>query len=283
MKLHHLILGALLASAGLSARAQITTSAFLSADDLAAALLNPASGITINSASFTGVDDAAGFFSSSGVLPFSSGVLLTTGSRSSVEGLNSASDVSVENFAAGDADLDGLSGLFTYDAAVLEIRFTPTQSLIRFQYAFGSEEYNEWVTGTNDVFGFFLNGTNIAKLPDSVTDVAITTVNNGANQDYYFDNESGSLPTQLDGFGGIQQSHLLFAFGAVNPGVENVLRIAIGDVFDGALDSAVFLAGGSLIDTTPVPEPSTYSLFGACALSAIIVLRRRAARMRDRR
>lgn len=97
-------LSALALSAALSAHAQITTSSFVSATDLASALLNPASGITINSASYTGVDDASGFFTSSGVLPFSNGIVLTTGSRSSVEGLNTSAGVSVENFAAGDAD-----------------------------------------------------------------------------------------------------------------------------------------------------------------------------------
>ncbi len=149
-----------------SAHAQITTSAFVSADALAGSLLSGSAGITIHSASYVGVEDASGFFTSTpGLLPFQSGLVLTTGSRSSVEGLNSAGDVSVENFAAGDADLDNLAGVFTYDAAVLEIRFTPTNNVISFQYAFGSEEYNEWVGGANDVFGFFLNGTNIARLP----------------------------------------------------------------------------------------------------------------------
>jgi hypothetical protein len=199
-----------------------------------------------------------------------------------VQGLNTASDVSVENLAVGDADLDALAGLPTFDAAVLEIRFTPTNNLISFQYAFGSEEYNEWITGANDVFGFFLNGTNIAQLPGTSTDVSLNSVNSGANTDYFFDNESGLLPTQLDGFGGINKNFLLYAMGSVNPGVENVLRIAIGDIFDGTLDSAVFLAGGTLIDSTPVPEPSTYSLLGAGVLCAIIWLRRRAAASRAR-
>lgn len=60
----------------------------------------------------------------------------------------------------------------------------------------------------------------------------------------------------------------------MNVGVENVLRISIGDIFDGALDFAVFVAAGSLT-ATPVPEPSTYALGGSLALAGLIALRRR--------
>jgi hypothetical protein len=275
MKKTRFSLSAFALGAALTAQAQINTSAFVSASDLASALLNPSAGITINSASYIGVDDASGFFTSSGVLPFSNGIVLTTGSRSSVEGLNTAANTSVENLAAGDADLDALGGAPSFDAAVLEIRFTPTNNVISFQYAFGSEEYNEWVSGVNDVFGFFLNGTNIAVLPSTTTDVSINSVNNGANPEFYFDNELSVLATQLDGFGGINANYYLHAIGAVNAGVENVLRIAIGDILDGALDSAVFIAGGSLIDSTPVPEPSTYALGGTLALAGLIAIRRR--------
>jgi hypothetical protein len=279
MKLKHLSLGVIALSAGLSAQAQITTSSFVSATSLANSLLGASSGITINSASYIGVNDASGFFTSTaGLLPFNSGIVLTTGSRSSVEGTNTAGDTNVENFASGDAALSALSGLSSYEAAVLEIRFTPTRSLLSFQYAFGSEEYNEWVGFDNDVFGLFLNGTNIAKLPGG-SDAGISTINQGANSAYYYDNELGLLPTQLDGFGGINPGYYLFASGTVNVGVQNVLRIAIGDAGDflqGTLDSALFIAGGSLITTTPVPEPSTYALCGSFVLLGMIWLRRRA-------
>jgi hypothetical protein len=112
-------------------------------------------------------------------------------------------------------------------------------------------------------------------LPSTTTDVSINSVNNGANPEFYFDNELSALATQLDGFGGINPNYYLHAIGAVNAGVENVLRIAIGDILDGALDFAVFIAGGSLIDSTPVPEPSTYALGGTLALVGLIAIRRR--------
>ena len=60
----------------------------------------------------------------------------------------------------------------------------PTTS-VTFRYAFGSEEYNEFVyLGFNDVFGFFVNGENCATVPDptdpeATVPVSIDTVNGG--------------------------------------------------------------------------------------------------------
>ena len=94
-------------------------------------------------------------------------------------------------FSGGDADLDQLAGVSTYDAAVLEFDFIPASDTLTFDYVFGSEEYNEYVCGTvNDAFGFFLSGPgiagpytngaeNIALVPGTTTQVSINTVNNG--------------------------------------------------------------------------------------------------------
>jgi hypothetical protein len=273
MKTLKVSLGVLGTVLGLTAQAQITTTSFVSALDLANSLLSSSSGITINSASYVGANSASGFFTSTGgTLPFTSGIVLTSGSRTTVEGTNTASGTGLNNGLPGDAALTGLlpSGN-TFDASVLEIRFTPTNSIVSFQYVFGSEEYNEYVNSSyNDVFGFFLNGTNVALIPGTSTPVTINNVNNGLNANYYFDNTSGARATQLDGLVGVKTGFFLYAIG-------------IADAGDGVLDSAVFLAGGSFTDAPPpnaVPEPSTYALFGAGALVGMIVLRRRSAARR---
>ena len=56
-----------------------------------------------------------------------------------------------------------------------------------FNYVFASDEYLEYVVwGFNDVFGWFLNGVNIATIPNTnSTPVAIRNVNAGVNPKFF--------------------------------------------------------------------------------------------------
>ena len=75
-----------------------------------------------------------------------------------------------------------IPGFFTNDACVLEFEFScdTEPEGFSFKYVFGSEEYNEYVDTTfNDVFGFFLDGENIALIPGTPTPVSINNVNCG--------------------------------------------------------------------------------------------------------
>ena len=61
---------------------------------------------------------------------------------------------------------------------------------VSFQYIWGSDEYYEYVnTPFNDGFAFFLNGENIAKLPDD-TNVAISSVNFEKNSQLFNGNDA---------------------------------------------------------------------------------------------
>ena len=91
-------------------------------------------------------------------------------------------------------------GASTFDAAVLEFDFVPTTSQVQFNYVFSSEEYNEFVNlGFNDVFGFFVNGTNCALVGEPPVPVSIDTINGGSNASLYIDNTGGQLETEMDG------------------------------------------------------------------------------------
>jgi len=213
---------------------------------------------------------AAGLFSGgTGIIGFESGVLLTSGDVVNVVGPNTSDSAGTDNVVAGDADLDALAGAPTLDAAVLEFTFVPSTTSVMFRYAFGSEEYNEYVyQGFNDVFGFFVNGENCATVPDptnpdETVPVSIDTVNGGnpslpeqdaSNPDLYRNNDledgGGTINTELDGL-----TVVLTCTADVNPGVENHVKLAIADVGDGGYDSAVFLEAGSFSS-----EPVTHTL-----------------------
>jgi hypothetical protein len=232
---------------------------------LANALFAGNPGITVTGVTYTGSANASGSFTGGGdSVGIESGILLTSGDVANVVGPNTASDFTTDNLGLGNGLLESLiPGFQTFDASSLELTFIPQGQTLQFSYVFGSEEYNEFAnTMFNDVFGFFVNGQNFALVPGTTTPVSINNVNNGnpfsvggqpgdlgpgpcVNCAFYRDNAQNGglgLNTQLDGL-----TTVLSFTAPVNPGVENTLFLGIADAGDHALDSAVFIKGGSLV------------------------------------
>ncbi|MCK4800156.1 PKD domain-containing protein [Candidatus Parcubacteria bacterium] len=222
-------------------------------DDLAISLLG--SGVTVNNIQYTGANIAAGKFSGgTGIIGIEQGIILSSGNIGNVVGPNIEDGITTVNGLPGDADLNSLiPGYTTSDASVLNMSFTPTGSVIVFEYVFASDEYNEYANSNyNDVFGFFLNGNNVAYLPGTDIVVSINTINNGSkpfgensqNPEYYINNDisdgGGMLDTEMDGL-----TTVLTVTANVVPHQENTIKIAIADSGDSHLDSNVFIEGGS--------------------------------------
>ena len=150
-------------------------------------LLGNKAGVTVSNVVYKGGDHAIGSFTGgTGIIGFGDGIIMTSGDISGTIGPNSSGSYTGTNDSnnaagAGDTDLDGLiPGYQTYDATILEFDFIPEGNAITFKYVFCSEEYNEWVYSPfNDVFGFFANGVNYAKVAGDA--VSINTINNGDN------------------------------------------------------------------------------------------------------
>lgn len=243
-----------------------------SATELLQCLLGP--GVTVTNATLTAAPMAAGTFNGTlGVIGFDQGIILSSGDINTLTGPNTGDAASTVNAGIGDPDLESLvPGYTTYDAAILEFDFTCSSAQdVVFQYVFGSEEYNEWVdTPFNDVFGFFLNGTNIAVAPAGCSGagspVSINNVNcgnpyvgAGPSCNCYRNNDledgGGSINTELDGL-----TQVFFATGTILPGTNHI-KIAIADCGDQVLDSDVMIRCQSF---TCGGAPIT----GACCLSS---------------
>jgi hypothetical protein len=241
-----LTLGAMLASQAAAYTATTIDGATVNAQTLAQSLLSANSNITINSVSYQGANIASGLFTGgSSIFGIDNGVVLTTGNANTFD--------SNQNGVAGAPILKPLTTGSTADASILTIRFTPVGNQIQFTYAFGSREYPSYVDSQyNDVFGMFVNGTNYALVPNTTTPVAINNINCGdasgagamPNCALFVDNRNGDQGLPLSALGGWTRALTFSA--PVNPGVENELVIAIADVGDESLDSAAFIAGGTL-------------------------------------
>ena len=239
------------------------------------------SGITISNVVYAGASVASGTFTGgvgSGI-GMEAGIILTSGDASYAPGPNSQDAVTGTNYLSGDSDLDSfIPGYSTYDATVLEFDFESAGGDLFFNYVFASDEYNEYTNSSyNDVFGFFVDGVNIALIPGTSTPVSINNVNGGnpygSNSSYpeYYNNndlnDGGAYyDLEYDGFTDIFMAQVL----GLSAGTHHI-KLAIADAGDMQLDSAVFIQAGSFSDepTNPsIPEPSTVLLFSAGIVGA---------------
>lgn len=201
------------------------------------------------------------------------GIVLCSGVISNAIGPNSDDGISADLPIPGDADLSLITGGTTNDATVLEFDFVPNFNTLYIQYVFGSDEYNEYVFAYNDVFAFFLNGTNIAKIPSTNIPVSIDNINLINNPSYYKNNDYGDLYpgpypycTEMDGM-----TKVLVAQASVNKGQTNHIKLAVADALDSALDSFVFIKGESFGGDNPVPV-SNWALFIGIGLILVFAI-----------
>ena len=228
-------------------------------------------GVIISNVTFNGqpgntVTEQAGFFDGENCnVGIDYGVLLATGSIMNAAGPNNQGSASLGGglFGQNDPDLIAISNVANInDAAVLEFDFTAVSDTVLFDFAFGSDEYLEFVnSGFNDVFGFFLSGPgisgpymnnaiNIALVPGTSIPISINSLNADSNATWFVNNGDGFTAPyntdpqyiQYDGF-----TAPITIIGTVVPGETYHMKIAIGDAADTAFDSAVFLSGASFM------------------------------------
>lgn len=277
-------------SAGVLPNPNETVDTSLSAAQLASMLVGP--GVAVSNATFTGGTAAKGSFTFNDptVVGFGQGIVLSSGSAADVVGPNVSDFTSTDFGLPGDPNLDALSGFTTYDAAVLEFDFTPIANQVTFQYTFASDEYPEWVnTSFNDVFAFYVNGTNYATVRQVAGDpnspfvpVAVNNINNGNalypdyapmrpdlfRANYYDPNGPSAIDLEQDGL-----TSVLTFQAPVTPGVSNHMKLAIADASDGIYDSAVFIQAGSLVSNeNPVADLSLTPQSGAAPLIATAIV-----------
>ncbi|MGB1388470.1 MAG: choice-of-anchor L domain-containing protein [Paracoccaceae bacterium] len=245
-----------------------------SAEDMVNAIFGE--GVTIVSASYTGVSHASGIYTDGdtiapGVTPADTGVILSTGKAESITNssgdVNENSGTSTDNETADDSDLNSLADAETYDAAVLEATFVPDGTVLTMQITFSSEEYLEYVgSGYNDAVGIFVNGEK-AELTIGDGDVTINNINDGSNENLYLDNpaDNEAYNTEMDGL-----TVTLTLKAPVVPDAENTIKIAIADGGDSVYDSNLLIAGNS-VQCALVAEDDEVTINGSAEYDVDIV------------
>lgn len=222
----------------------------IDATDLAESIFGP--GVTVQGASYTGDNRSAGLFSQGNSVPNTatpgdSGVILSTGrisnffsnagSNPNIRSNTSTNTQGVNN----DAAFNALVGTRTFDAAWLDVDFTPTGDTLTMRFVFASEEYPEFSNSIyNDAVGVWLNGTP-ATLTVGDGSTSVGNVNQIDNLNLYKDNTGDAFSTEMDGFT-VTMSLTL----QVVPNVVNSIRIGIADLADSSYDSNLLIAADSL-------------------------------------
>jgi autotransporter-associated beta strand protein len=220
--------------------------------EILASLLGDTTGLSNIQITTNGNPLAVGLFQDS-LLNLSSGIVLSTGQADRLVGFNAN-------------DRDNVSTVFNSpgtvangnDAITLEITFDADAvgRQLFLQYVFGSEEFLDFAGNSfNDRLTFELNGVNLAKLnngkPVEVNNLTPSSAPTTFSPDFV-PNLSNANPayyqTVLDGY-----TVPLTIQGNLLPNAKNRLVITIQDIGDSAVDSAVFLSGGSLGVRNPIP------------------------------
>ena len=226
----------------------------IDAMDMAEAIFG--SGIQVVSATYSGDPASAGLYSGAdttipGIAPADSGVILSTGNAADFTNsdgstnTNTAPDTGTDMPGGIDGDplLDGVSGVATFDAALLDVSFIPDGDTLTMRFVFSSEEYLEYIrSGVNDAIGVWVNGT-FVPMTATVSGASVDSINSTTNANLYVDNPADTDPynTEMDGF-----TVVLSLKAPVIPGEINTLRIGIADGGDGTYDSNLLIAADSV-------------------------------------
>jgi gliding motility-associated-like protein len=196
-----------------------------------------------------------------GLTDIKKGLIMTCGKASLIIGPNNSSrkgfpeSISATNLGF-DSDLESVvPGEDFYDLITIEFDITVKNTVLSFNYIFGSEEYPEYERQYNDVFGFFISGPGINGVKNlavtgSNIPVSVKSINSSTNSQFFVSNGDGSNPAkdfylQYDGF-----TKKLTAQTEVVPCGTYHIKLAISDARDNILDSGVLIEEGSFTSTS---------------------------------
>ncbi len=260
-----------------SVQAGLAYNTNISTADIASVLNGP--GLNISNVTVTkGVAGQYGVFAGgASIFGVDGGLFMNTGDVGTLQAPNNNAAYShVTKVIYSDPDLVGISSGAKYDPAIIEFDLLPQGDRLNFVFAFGSDEYPEYVCSRfNDAFGLFVSGpgwsgTRNAAFMPSGDAIAVNNVNAGAagskadgtacnlgNTAYFIDNGNGtgSSSTQLDG----HTKPVTASLAGLTAGQTYHVKLAIADAGDPGYDSGAAFKWLTSTNSTPVDLSLTAS------------------------
>ncbi|NRD19669.1 T9SS type A sorting domain-containing protein [Winogradskyella eckloniae] len=218
---------------------------------------SPVFNITYSTGSSLGTNEPNGigyFTNESDLFPFEEGIVISTGHASSASGPNDSVAIGGTTGWQGDADLEAVTGINSFNATVIEFDFIPIINEINFEFLMASEEYDggDFECQFSDAFAFLLtdaNGvtTNLAVIPGTEIPISVGTIHPEndtcpAENENYFGGYTpyGDPPIAFNG-----RTVVFNAQSEVNIGEPYHIKLVIADAGDAGYDSAVFFNAAS--------------------------------------
>jgi Ca2+-binding RTX toxin-like protein len=234
---------------------ELTINTSATAEDMFNLIFGDGIQLVAGTATFSGDTISSGIYSGAlttipGISPTDTGVILSTGNVADFTNSSGTTDTNVRADTStdtadgidGDADLNILSGVPTFDGAILTASFIPVGDFLTMQFVFSSEEYPEYVNQSfNDAFGVWINGEFVPVSVAVQGNVSINSVNVGSNANLYIDNTGDQYNTEMDGF-----TYVLSFKARVNPDQVNSIKIGIADGGDAFYDSNLLIMASSM-------------------------------------
>lgn len=211
------------------------------------------SGVTVSSATYSGDFRSSGIYSSGdtvspGVVPGDTGVIMSTGLVADFTNNSGTTNTNISGSTGTnttgidfDSDFNTLAGRNTFDAAFLEVVFTPAGDFITVDFVIASDEYPEFVNSTFlDTVGVWVNGVE-ATVSIGNGQASIGNINSATTPNLYKDNTSDQFNTEMDGI-----TVTLTFVAPVNAGVPNTIKLGVADTSDPNYDTNFLIAGGSI-------------------------------------
>ncbi|GGB86667.1 hypothetical protein GCM10007424_28420 [Flavobacterium suaedae] len=217
-----------------------------------------------------GQASSIGYFDQNGsTFPFTNGIVMATGGITEAPGPWPGNATFDNTGWPGDADLSaiiaegGNTGPLN-NASVLEFDFVPFIDEISFNFLFASSEYGTFQCTFSDAFAFILtgpttavDGDNLAVIPGTTIPVSVVNIRDEAyngncdsqNPDYFAQYNPDNPEASPIGYNG--QTQVMQAQASVTPGETYHIKLVIADYNDSAVNSAVFLDGGSFAIGAP--------------------------------
>jgi uncharacterized repeat protein (TIGR01451 family) len=214
------------------------------------------------------------------------GVALVTGDASTAIGPNNIGSRSTSNAGSSiDSDLLAIDpNTNQFDTTSISVDVIPAGNFMSVKFVFASEEYDEYVCSQyNDAMGIFVTGpgivsntttgkANIARVSNGTGNffpISINQINKGVagsngsstypnctlltNSAFYTSNPANGANLQYDGM-----TIPIEAVVAVTPQQKYTVKIAVADISDTSLDSAVFVEKISSYNLDLGDAPNTY-------------------------